>query len=998
MNYLNIYVQTEYSLLRSAVKLDEYINYAKAKGLKSLAICDDNAYAFYKFYTKCVSQGIKPILGLRLKLAQDDFSLLYAYNHDGYKNLLKLSSMQMLGQSFNLGDYASGLVLVLPYKESKITQDYDGIRLKDQLNEIKNHFSHVYVGLDLIEEKWQEVDDKFKTLGIDTCIINKTLYLEKEDLETYLTLRKIEKLSPLYELSFEERNAYYKDEVILDSVLVKRKHLIDNLRTIEGLCNLNLDFSGYKFPKYNQDDSNEYLVNLAKVGLNKRLKGRQVDLEKYRTRLLYELSVIKDMGFSDYFLIVYDYVKFAKTHGILVGPGRGSGAGSLVSYAIGITNMDPIEYDLLFERFLNPERKTMPDIDIDFPDAKRDEVISYIGQRFGLNKVAHLNAFSTFGARSAIRDVGKVLGIDAKRLSIISSYIPEKNSPKLSVLAKTHTDIAKICASDEDIKKLFELASKIEDMPRNTTTHASGIVIVPSELTNYTAIQKGLSGIYQTQFEASDIEHIGLVKLDILGLKNLTIIDNIFNNIKETRGINLDFYNFPLDDKETLLLLSKGDNDGLFQLESSGMRKTMRDMHIDSFIDIVNCLALYRPGPMDMINDFIARKHGKKYKFIVPALKPILDSTYGICVYQEQVMQIASAIANYSLGEADILRRGVSKKNKEILMQERAKFLARGKENGYSLETLDKLYSDIVKFADYGFNKSHAVVYGYVAYVMGYLKAHFFPEFCCALMDSCFGGEMIDGYISSAKLRGIAVLPPDINKSELKFSYKDGKIYWPLSGIKDVSIDVASKIILEKQKSLFSSYEDFIARTISFLNKKAFSMLAYAGAVDNLGITRKSAIEEYDSTVLRVTFSSTTSTSLKAVEYSNDEYSFSEISDLEKLALGKNLVYDAFIRYNDAYKKYKASKLAEALNGTKLETVIAKITSIKDIVTKKNTNMSFVGLSDSTQDTEATLFSNEYNLFRNKLVEGRVYLFKVEVSERNDEKQLIIKNALDITI
>ena len=735
-------------------------------------------------------------------------------------------------------------------------------------------------------------------------------------------------------------------------------------------------------------DSFEYLKQLVKNGLKSKF-GEKVN-KIYLDRLKYELDVINKMGFCDYFLIVFDYVRYAKNNDINVGPGRGSAGGSLVSYCLGITEIDPIKYNLLFERFLNPERISMPDIDVDFPDDKRDEVIKYIGSRFGTDRVAHINTFGTLKPRMALRDVARVTNFSELKLKEILKNIPQSSNISLKEIINDSLYLQKLISSDEEIADLIEIAMKVENLPRNCSTHAAGIIMADKPLVNYTPLQEGINGLYQTQFEASDLEMLGLVKMDVLGIRNLSIIKKVINDVKKNTGIEIKINNIPLNDKRVMELLKKGDTLGIFQLESDGVRKLLIDMKCSSLIDIVNATSLYRPGPMEMIPTFIKRKFGEKYDLIHPDLKDILDETYGIIVFQEQIMLIARKFAGYTLGQADILRRAISKKKVELIKSEREKFIMNSVKNGYSQDKATEIYDYIEKFANYGFNKSHGVAYAVVAYQMAYLKTYYYKSFMCALMTNNIGSvNSLMKYIMECKKHSIQVFTPNINISTNEFVYDDKGLYYPLLGINNLGDVVVKELLEERKNGIFANYDDFVARTTNIINKKQFANLVNSGALDVFNHSRKSMNNMYDLVLQKVNYIKSLGSSIIDTVFSDEEYTFEEISNLEKDALGFNLKYSYFSRYHAIKEKYGCNDIVNFVhNGTNRS--VACVKYIRVIKTKKNDEMAFITIYDDSMEIEGVLFPLAYEKFKNIIEINKVYLFTYKVENREEKAQAII--------
>ncbi|PKK97453.1 MAG: DNA polymerase III subunit alpha, partial [Tenericutes bacterium HGW-Tenericutes-3] len=706
-----LYLQSSYSMLKNTIPLSSLVKEGKSGGYDFIALSDENLHGMLSLYQEAHENKIKPILGLKI-LVQTELDetgfLVYVKDEQGYQNLLTIMRLRS-EQNLNLESlilHQKGLIFVTSGADSLIDksiikQDYDSA--KHWLLRFKKSFVDFYLGLCLDTfDMEMKVAPFIYQLSEQTNVmmlpIHQTSYLAKEDKEVYEALIKIE----------DEKN-----EVAVDAnySLLNKKELIKMFAdypyvfgSLEKVVNsISYTWKNPKFDmpiyKVEHGTPKEFLESLAKVGLKKRLtKLPNADEKVYQERLIYELSVINKMGFNHYFLIVYDFVKYAKTHDILVGPGRGSSAGSLVAYCLGITDVDPITYDLLFERFLNPERISMPDIDMDFPDNKRDEVLQYVKDKYGEHHVVSIVTFGTFALRSSIRDIARVMKIDPSRVKGIIQRVINDD----------------VDQTDHEMVRLLNVAKKIEGLPRHTGTHAAGMILAEQDLSKYIPLQKGLYDFYQSQLEAKDLESLGLLKMDFLGIRNLGIIDDIVKII-EKDGEKINILDLPLDDKKTYELLESSETSGLFQLESSGMRASLRKLKPNQFEDLIAILALYRPGPMDNIDEYIKRRNGKPYEFVHPKLEQILKPTYGIIIYQEQIIRIAHEFAGYSLAEADLLRRGISKKDKQILEEERQRFIQKCSLKNYDHEIAELIYDYIVKFADYGFNRSHSVAYALVS-------------------------------------------------------------------------------------------------------------------------------------------------------------------------------------------------------------------------------------------------------------------------------------------
>ncbi|MDE5546436.1 MAG: DNA polymerase III subunit alpha, partial [Anaeroplasmataceae bacterium] len=813
----------------------DYIELAKIHSFTFLSMTDKNLYGSYKFYQECNSNHIKPIIGIEITYIDDDSFksklLAYALNAEGYKNLLKISTYlatheEPYGLEF-LEPYRKSIAFISVYNESIIERLHFSKadkELKYKLKQLQSYFTY-YVGysytnrLDRLNAN-QEICSIAKELGIKSLPLHNCKYLNNEDKIIYEALCQIAG-NPVEVKEYED---YSFDESPLSS-----EELEDFINQIQ------LDLYPKKFylpsyPNTKGASAIDYLKSLCSKGLYRRLKGKISS--KYQTRLAYELSVIENMGYSDYFLIVWDFILYAKKKGILVGPGRGSGAGSLVAYCLGITEIDPLEYDLLFERFLNPERISMPDIDTDFPDTYRDDVIKYVNELYGEKHVCNISAFNTFQIKSSIRDLGRIRKIENSRLNEIIRMV-EANPNYDSLLEQF--------INRKDMYEFLYIIRGLDGLPRHISTHAAGVIISSTVLDDIIPLQEGINGLYQSQLEATDLEKIGLLKMDFLGIRNLTIIDEVMKNIP---GFTMnDLRNIPLNDKKTYQLLQSADTLGVFQLESDGIRRVLNKLKPERFDDLVAVLALYRPGPMENIDEFIARRHGKKFTYEHPVLEPILKSTYGIIVYQEQIMQIAQIFAGFSLGQADLLRRAISKKKESELKNQQTSFIEGAMRKGHSQEVAQHIYEYFLKFNNYGFNKSHAVAYGLVSYQMAYFKANYFNIFISKILNNVIGAtKMMVSYINYAKAHHVITFKPNVNVSTNRFEVNQAGMFMPLQAIHSIGEMTTLDIVNERNKNgLFKNFQEFKERTQ--LSESALEALIYAGALDGFGMTKKQMIE-----------------------------------------------------------------------------------------------------------------------------------------------------------
>ncbi len=983
-----LYLQSSYSMLNNAIPLDSLIKETKQGGYDFIALSDNNLHGMLSLFNLAKKLSIKPVLGLKIKINIDLLDtgfLVYVKNQVGYQNLLKLSFLSNERNLIidDLKAHQEGLIFVTSGSDSIINhwimnEDYS--TAKHYIESFKSILTDFYLGLSLdtfqLEMKVAPILlDLSEKTQIKLLPIHQTSYFKPEGKEVYEALIKIEdeKNEVLPDANYQFLNREELLEMFMDY-----PYVFDSLSTLVQKITFDWVKPNFEMPKYPVENGtpHEYLKSLAIVGLKKRLKKIvNADVLLYQKRLTYELSVIHKMGFDDYFLIVYDFVKYAKTHDILVGPGRGSSAGSLVAYCLGITDVDPITYDLLFERFLNPERISMPDIDMDFPDNKRDEVLQYVKQKYGNKHIVSIVTFGTFALRSSIRDIARVMKIDPSRVTgIIQSVINDKADQ-----------------TDEEMTRLLRVAKTIEGLPRHTGTHPAGMILANQDLTSYIPLQKGLYDFYQSQLEASDLESLGLLKIDFLGIRNLAVIDDAIKMIHRL-GEPFSLVDIPLDDLKTYTLLSRSETSGVFQLESNGMRAVLRKLKPADFEDIVAILALFRPGPMDNIDEYIERRNGKKYSYLHPNLESILKKTYGIIVYQEQIMRIANEFAGYSLAEADLLRRGISKKDKNILEEERKRFILKCQEKKYTRETAEEIYDYIVKFADYGFNRSHSVAYALVAYQMAYLKANYFPIFMTILLSSVTGNEgLTQDYLNELKKHQVKILPPDINISSDQYIYLNQTIYMPLLAIKSIGRLTVQKIIEERLvNGNFKDYQDFKLRVKKEINDKNLEMLIHSGALDALGLNHQTM--NYHKQIEDAGYEQyITDFKLKTVE----DYSFFEKAQFEKEALGFNLMYNPINAHQDLIVKMKLKPLSTLESQDEVLT-LAYIKTIKKIKTKQGKPMAFVLLDDGSTELEATLFTETYLKYES-LLNKEVQIFRIKADLYKEKKSNVIDEIRKIS-
>ena len=973
--YTPLYIKTNYSLLSSLITIDKLISYAKEHNFSSLAITDSNMFGAMEFYKKCKKVGIKPIIGLEVSF-ENDIILLYAKDYKGYQTLIKLATIQS-SRKIELSDieeYHDSVIGVVPFEYS------------DTYTLISSIISDLYLGY---STKQQEKEALIITKNV--VFVRKNLYLyeqESEYLKYLFMIRDGKTISD--DVHYETKNFYLDINDIYD--FTSNENLF-NTNRIADLCNLDFPNSELLLPIYedtNNLTSHEYLKELSKFGLNKRLNGKV--RESYVKRLNYELDIIEKMGFSNYFLVVYDFIRYAKKNKILVGPGRGSGAGSLVCYSLGITDIDPIKYDLLFERFLNPERITMPDIDTDFPDVYRDQVIDYVVHKYGNKRVSGIVTFGTLAVKQALRDVARVLNVPNYQIDLITKRIPGFTKLKLADFYQQDNELRKMIDSDTKLTQMYKIASVIEGFPRHTSSHAAGIVMSQKDLDEVIPLTVS-DGMYLTGYTMEYLEELGLLKMDFLGLKTLTTIMNVIADIEKNEGIKIDFNTIPLDDKNVLELFAKADTTGIFQFESEGMKNFLRKLKPNSFEDIFAAIALFRPGPAQNIDSYIRRKHGEeKIEYLDPCLEPILKSTYGIIIYQEQIMQIANTLAGYTLGEADILRRAMSKKKMDVLKAEEEKFISKSVNNGYSQEISKQIFDLILNFANYGFNRSHSVAYSMVAYKMAYLKCYYPKYFYSSLLSSVIGSESkTKEYIMEVKALGIKVLRPNINNSSCGYEVTDEGIYYPLSGIRNIGVTICNEII-SKRGDGYKDIFDFLAK-VNGVNRKMLESLIQAGCFDDFGITRKTYIENLDAIINYSELVSTLDPEfvLKPElevkeEYSNEDLVYME-KDLFGIYLSNHPVTSYKAKYNNMIQLDNVSNYFDKIIST-----VVLVEKSRVIQTKKGENMMFFDGSDEYAKMDFTLFPKIYQKYSNIKV-GDIIKIEGRVERRYDTFQIIVSKV-----
>ncbi len=961
--YIPIGIKSDYSLLQSLIKIPDLISYLLKHNIMACGILDDNLFGSICFYKECIKNNIKPIIGLDVCI-QDKHIYLYAKNYQGYKSLLKINTIKQQRelQYTDLISYKKDVICVLPYRSIDIYE------------EIKKIYEILFIGYGNNFEK-----QNASLVSKHIVYINEVRVFNFQDIRYLQLLREIDTGESCDLIEYQE--SYLERNVLLDDQ--------ETIKNFISLVDLKIEFNQVYIPHYDKkiEDSFAYLSSLCKKGLTKRLHN---DLKKnYVERLMMELSVIKKMGFVDYFLIVYDYVRYAKTHNILVGPGRGSAAGSLVSYCLGITNIDPIEYDLLFERFLNPERVTMPDIDIDFEYTKRDQVVQYVKERYGVDKVANIMTFGTLGARQVIRDVGKCLKVELHFIDKLSNLLNPKLSLKDNIKNKY---VKEYVMGNSDLEKLYKVSYKLEGLKRHISTHAAGVVISSVTLDDVIPVCFN-GGELLTGVTMEYLEDLGLLKMDFLALRNLTIIQNVLELIEKETSKKINLADIPLDDEETMEIFRKVDTEGIFQYESSGMKNFLMKLKPDNFSDLVAAVALFRPGPMQNIDSFIRRKEGKE-EVIYPdnSLKDILKDTYGIMIYQEQIMQVLVRMGNYSFAEADNIRRAMSKKKADIMEKERDTFVERATKNGYSKDKALEVYDLIIKFANYGFNKAHSVSYALIGYQMAYLKANYPVYFIANLLNMSVGSDIkTKEYIDEAKVKNILIFKPNINASEDYYRIKDNALLLPFNTIHNVGGSAVSEIIKErKERGKFEDFYQFVARTYGkSVNRKTLESLIDADCFRDFNINHHTLINSIDSALdYAVLCGDLAEEFVMKPNYDFCvEYNDAELMERELNTFGFYVTNHPSSKYQNGIMKIKEIKKYF----DKFVSLVIIIDSIRKIKTKNGDDMGFFSGSDETGVADFIIFPKN-NRFLNEIRKGDFVKVRGQVTRRNDRYQVVVSN------
>ena len=1047
-NFIHLHLHSQYSLLDGAIRFDEAFDLAKKYRMSALALTDHgNMFGAVEFYQMAIKHGIKPIIGCEIYVAPGgrfekktgereggNYHLtLLVKNETGYFNLLKLVSLAHLEGFYYkprvdkelLSKHNEGLIALSGCMKGEIAVLAGRGEMKKALQtaeEYKKIFNdrrfYIEIQKNTVENQLQ-VNERLLEIGhqlfLPAVATNDCHYLQRKDAKAHEVLLCIQTGKTLQEsdrMKFSSDEFYFKSPQEMADLFQSTPEAIFHTTEIAEQCNLEMRFDERHIPRITVPDgetTESYLEKLAREGLEQRLSRYQGEKHfkgkyaLYKTRLEEELRIIKSMGYPGYFLIVYDFIHYAKSHDIPVGPGRGSAAGSLVAYALNITDLDPIEYDLIFERFLNPGRKSsMPDVDVDFCMERREEVIQYVSEKYGKENVAQIITFGKMQAKAVVRDVGRVLGIPYAEVDRIAKLIPNKLDITLDQALQQESALREVIAKDTRIASLFDIAKSLEGLARHASTHAAGVVIANRPLMEYLPLQRGQNSEVVTQYAMKQVEAIGLVKFDFLGLKTLTVVNQTIQLIEKNRDMKVNLLEIPLDDPEVYTLLGAGSNLGIFQLESSGMRDLLIKLKPQSFKDIIALVALYRPGPLDsgMVGEFIKRKHGQEsIRYDLPSLEEILKDTYGVIVYQEQVMRIASTLANFSLEDADNLRRAMSKKDTLEMERQKEKFLEGAKKNRIPARKAEKIFEQMETFGRYGFNKSHSAAYALLAYQTAYLKTHYPVEFMAALLTSeAQNAEKIVKYISECREMKIEILPPDINESFKHFAVFGNQIRFGLNAVKNVG-DAAIDIILTERegKGRFKSLVDFCHRVdLRKANRRVIESLIKCGAFDFSKAYRSQML-----TVLGELLEQSQSAQRKKgepqlsmlidrsreleEEYPDiDEFPENQLITFEKETIGFYISRHPLSRYQEEIKKYTdvdTSTLPKLQNGSEVK-ICGLVSVLKEIVTKKGDRMAFLTLEDMKGFVEVILFPE---------------VFKAALPHLRGGDPLLVKGTLDIS-
>ena len=1041
MAFAHLHVHTEYSLLDGASRVKELIRRTKELGMDSVAITDHGVmYGAVRFYKEAKAQGVHPVIGcevylapgMRQERAEVDGTryyhlILLAENETGYRNLVELISLANIeGYYYKpridkelLRQYHEGVIALSACVAGEIPQAIlrgNNERAEALVAEYVEIFGQDNFFLEiqdhgLPEEKTvnRALRELAKKYDIGLVATNDVHYVHADDSEFHdilLCVQTGRTINDPDRMRFSGPDYYLKSEEEMAALFADYPEALENTAKIAARCQVDFTFGELQLPFYPLPEHFESDDAYLRALCEERLSSRYADVtDEIRTRLDYELGVIHGMGYASYFLIVWDFINYARGHGVEVGPGRGSAAGSIVAYLLGITNIDPLRYALLFERFLNPERVSMPDIDIDFDDINRGRVISYVKERYGEDHVAQIATFGTMGAKGAIRDVGRVLEMSFSEVSTITKLVPAELNITLERALKESSDFRRLYDEDESVRRVIDLARRIEGLPRNISIHAAGVVIAKEPLASQVPVWVS-EGTLVTEFDKDDVEALGLLKMDFLGLRTLTIIADTVRHVRASHGIDLDVDAIPLVDEKTSQMLCNGDTGAVFQMESAGMTNLVKDLQPKNFQDLIPTVALYRPGPLGsgMVTDFIAGRHGKKkVTYLHPLLEPILKETFGVVLYQEQVMQVVQVLANFTLGQADILRRAMGKKKHEVLMSQRETYMKGTRENGIDDALAEKIFDLLTHFADYGFNKSHSAAYALVAWQTAYLKAHYPQEFMAAMLTSIMDtNDKVGVYIELCRRMGIKILPPDVNASEANFSVDGAAIRFGLAAVRNVGeAAIKSLAAVREEGGAFTSLLDFCTRVdMRTANKRVLESLIKCGAFDSLGAHRSQLLAVLERVIDVAARKHADAASGQIGLFGEAAMQEAEDVALPDIAEADSVQRLAWEKENTGFfitghpldrheKKIKnLVPIGDILDGKKKERQLVRIgglvSSTKRIATKKGDTMCFLELEDYTHSVEVVVFPAVFYPHVNLLVPDAAIVVQGRVNFTDD--------------
>ncbi len=1075
-NFVHLHVHTEYSLLDGSAKINDLIARVKELGMNSIAITDHGAmYGAISFYKKALEEGIKPIIGCEVYLAKGSrltkdtkgggyyHLVLLAETNEGYENLMKLVSYGFIDgfyykpridkellRKYHKGIIASSACLAGEIPRALLNETYTAAK-EVALEYIdifgKDNFFLELQDHGMLEQKKVNVglEQLGKELDIPLIVTNDSHYIKEADAKPHdvlLCIQTGKTVDDADRMRYEGNQFYVKSQEEMLGLFPHLPEALENTQKIADRCNVNFQFHELKLPQFDVPDGKSadvYLREICEMNFQKKYPDAKPE---WKARLDYELATITSMGFVDYFLIVWDFIKYAKEKGIIVGPGRGSAAGSMVSYCLSITTIDPIAYDLIFERFLNPERVSMPDIDIDFCYERRQEVIDYVVKKYGESHVAQIITFGTLAARAAIKDVGRALDIPYQNVDRISKMVPTELGITIEKALKMEPELAKAYANEDDVRELLDTSMSLEGLPRHSSTHAAGVVICKKPVMEYVPLSAN-DGQINTQYTMTTLEELGILKMDFLGLRTLTVIQNAVKEIERIHHVVIDIDEIPMDDKKVFHLISQGKTDGVFQLESAGMKQFMKELQPESIEDLIAGISLYRPGPMDFIPKYIKGKRSSaSILYAHPSLEPILKNTYGCIVYQEQVMEIVRKLAGYSLGRSDLVRRAMSKKKESVMAMERKNFVygigdeVMGCEkNGIPPKIAESIFDEMTDFAKYAFNKSHAACYAYVGYQTAWLKTHYPVEFMAALMTSVIDNtSKITGYVEECKKMGVAVLPPDINEGYAHFSVWNGQIRFALNAIKNVGRTAVETLVKEREKNgAFISMTELCNRLdTTVLNKRSLESLIKAGAFDSLGGNRRQYMATYKSILDGMAQSKKNNLQgqlnlfdmgdedTKMYAMTDELPDISEYQEKEKLSQEREVLgiyvtghplaaFEKKIKHCTSHTSMHflppevnadgtpvVNEAFDAVEHDAKVTVGGLVRDMKVILTKRGEKMAFLTLEDFAGTIEIILFPKIYQMYYMMLKEEQAILVRGRASVTGDQEAKVICDTIQL--